>query len=429
MGERAVQMAFQRQQIGIHMARVAKALGALEVKRLTEPGQHPVGTVPGLRLCIKPTGAKSWVLRTTVGTKRRDIGLGSYPAVTIAAAWERARKELSTIRDGVDPVAERRAKQSAITWTFKTCALAYIESHRASWRNAKHAQQWENTLTTYVYPHFGDKHVKDVDTGDVTNAIRPFWSTKNETINRVRNRIELVLAWAAAQGYRPKGFNPAQWRGHLDQVLPKPSKVNNRTSYEAMPIDAMFTFLHRLGMIEGMSARCLEFTILCACRSGESRGALWSEIDMDAGVWSIPGKRMKSGRPHRVPLSDRALGLLGALPRFVNDDGDDVDLVFPGRDGDKPLSDMSLTQIMRRMELSAVPHGFRSTFTDWVAERTAYPAEVREMALAHAIGDQTEAAYRRGDLFDKRRNLMNEWAAFLESAPTKGNNVVNIKAA
>ncbi len=418
-----------QQEKGFIVAKIAKALGGLEVKKLTLPGQHPVGTVPGLRLYIKPTGAKSWVLRTTIGTKRSDIGLGGYPAVTLAEAWQRARDALATIRQGINPIAERKDKQAAIVWTFKTCALAYIQTFRPSWKNPKHAQQWENTLETYVYPHFGHKHVKDVDTEDVLAAIRPHWSTKNETINRVRNRIELVLSWAAAQGYRPKGFNPASWRGHLDQVLPKPSKVNKRTSFEAVPIDTMFDFMHRLAMTEGMSARCLEFTILTACRSGEARGARWSEIDLDTATWSIPGERMKSGRPHRIPLSDRAVALLDTLPRLCNDDMEPVDLVFPGRDGDKPLSDMSLTQIMRRMGLSAVPHGFRSTFSDWVAERTAYPAEVREMALAHAIGSATEAAYRRGDLFDKRRRLMADWADFLETAPAKGHNVVSIKAA
>ena len=411
------------------MARIAKALGALEVKRLTEPGLHAVGTVPGLYLSIKPTGSKSWILRTMIGTKRSDIGLGSYPGVTVAAAWERARTALDTIRNGKNPIAERESKQAAITWTFKTCALAYIQTHKPSWKNAKHGQQWENTLETYVYPRFGHKHVKDVDTEDVVSVIRAEWSTKNETMVRVRNRIELVLSWAAAQGYRPKGFNPAQWRGHLDQVLPRPSKVNKRKSFEALPIVDMYDFMQRLANVEGTSARCLEFTILTACRSGESRGALWSEIDLDAATWSIPGTRMKSGRPHRVPLSDEAVTLLEMLPTFVNDDGEPVDLVFPGLRGDKPLSDMSLTAAMRRMELSAVPHGFRSTFTDWCAERTAYPAEVREMALAHAIGDGTEAAYRRGDLFDKRRNLMAEWGKFVYAAPVKGKNVVSIKAA
>ncbi len=415
--------------MGVKMARIAKALGALEVKRLIEPGLTAVGTVPGLYLSIKPTGAKSWILRTTIGNKRKDVGLGSYPATTLADAWDRARTALDTIRGGVDPVAERKAKQTAIVWTFKTCALAYIEAFKPSWKNAKHGQQWENTLTTYVYPHFGDKHVKDVDTEDVMKAIKGEWSTKNETMVRVRNRIELVLSWAAAQGYRPKGFNPAQWRGHLDQVLPKPSKVNKRTSFEAMPIDGMYDFMRQLADVQGTSARCLEFTILTACRSGESRGALWSEIDLDAGTWSIPKERMKAGRPHRIPLSDAAIKLLIALPRFQDAEGNDVDLAFPGLSGNKPLSDMSLTACMRRMKLTAVPHGFRSTFTDWVAERTSYPSEVREMALAHAIGNDTEAAYRRGDLFDKRRNLMVDWAFFLNTAPAKGNVVMMRDAA
>lgn len=397
------------------MAKIAKALGALEVKRLTEPGQHPVGTVPGLRLFIKPSGAKSWVLRTTIAGKRSDIGLGGYPAVTLADAWGRARELLTSVYEGKNPIADRQIKKAAVVWTFKACALEYIKSHRPSWKNDKHAQQWENTLETYVYPHFGDKHVKDVDTADVTTAIRPLWATKNETMVRVRNRIELVLSWAAAQGYRPKGFNPATWRGHLDQVLPKPSKVNKRQHFEAVPIDDMHDFMKLLRNVTGMSARCLEFAILCACRSGEARGTTWSEIDLDSATWCIPPERMKASRPHRVPLSPAVMKLLAALPRFEG-----TDLVFPGRDVKKPLSDMSLTAVMRRMELTAVPHGFRSTFSDWVAERTAYPSEVREMCLAHAIGDATEAAYRRGDLFDKRRNLMTEWATFINTKPAKG---------
>ena len=406
------------------MGKIANAMGALEVKGLTEPGLHPVGTVPGLRLNIKESGAKSWILRTTIGTKRCDVGLGPYPAVTLAAAWERARTAIDEIRSGVDPVAERRAKQAAVTWTFKTCALAYIAAFEPSWKNDKHGQQWRNTLETYVYPVFGDKHIRDVDTADVTTAIRPMWSTKNETMVRVRNRIELVLNWATAQGYRPKGFNPAQWRGHLDQVLPKPSKVNKRTSFEAMPIDGMFDFMQRLSTVQGTSARCLEFAILCACRSGEARGATWSELGLKSATWSIPAARMKAGRPHRIPLSADAVKLLAALPRFEG-----TDLVFPGLSGEKPLSDMSLTACMRRMKLTAVPHGFRSTFTDWCAERTAYASEVREMALAHAIGNDTEAAYRRGDLFDKRRNLMTEWATFISTAPATGDNVVQFKTA
>lgn len=404
------------------MGRLAKELTAIEVKRLTEPGLHPVGTVPGLRLSIKPSGAKSWILRTTVGTRRSDIGLGGYPAITLANALERARTTLNEIRDGVDPVAKRKASRETITWTFKVCAEEYIKGHEPSWKNAKHGQQWRNTLATYVYPVFGDKHVRDVDTADVTSAIRPMWSTKNETMVRVRNRIELVLSWAAAQGYRPKGFNPASWRGHLDQVLPKPSKVNKRKSFEAVPIDSAYEFMQRLAGTKGMSARCLAFSILTVSRSGEARGAAWSEISEDLQTWSIPGARMKSGRPHRVPLSPTVIELLRSTAKVQG-----TDLVFPGRQVDKPLSDMSLTLVMRRMKLTAVPHGFRSTFTDWVAERTAYPSEVREMALAHAIGNDTEAAYRRGDLFDKRRQLMADWASFLQTPPAVGSNVVRFK--
>lgn len=405
------------------MPKKVDALGALAVKGLKDSGFHAVGTVAGLHLSIKPSGAKSWILRTKVGTRRCDIGLGGYPDVTLAAAHERAREAKESIKKGIDPIAERKAKRGAIEWTFKACALAYIEQYEPSWKSAKHADQWRNTLETYVYPHFGDKHVKDVDTADVTSVIRPEWSTKNETMVRIRNRIELVLSWAAAQGYRPKGFNPAAWRGHLDQVLPKPSKVNKRKSFEALPIDAMYDFMQRLRNVDGTSAKCLAFTILTACRSGEARGATWSEIDLEAGVWSIPAERMKAGRAHRIPLSPAAISLLEALPEFVG-----TDLVFPGMSGEKPLSDMSLTACMRRMKLTAVPHGFRSTFTDWCAERTAYPSEVREMALAHAIGNDTEAAYRRGDLFDKRRILMADWAAFMNFKPVKGGNVLRLKA-
>jgi integrase len=406
-----------------NMPKIAKPLGALEVSKLSKTGRHPVGTVSGLKLFIKGTGAKAWIFRKVIGTKRVDIGLGSYPEVTLAMAHKKARDMLDSIREGVDPVAERRAKLAAIEWTFQRCAETYIETHRPSWKNVKHGQQWENTLATYVYPHFGDKHVKDVDTADITTAIRPQWSTKNETMVRVRNRIELVLSWAAAQGYRPKGFNPATWRGHLDQVLPKPSKVNNRKSFEAVPIDDMHSFMGTLRAVAGLSARCLEFAILTACRSGEARGALWQEIDTAAAVWKIPASRMKAGRPHRVPLSDATVKLLDTLPKFEG-----TDLVFPGRDTEKPLSDMSLTAVMRRLKLTAVPHGFRSTFTDWVAERTGYPSDVREMALAHAIGNETEAAYRRGDLFDKRRNLMTDWAKFIDTPPaTDSGNVRQFK--
>lgn len=397
------------------MPKIARPLTALEVKRLAEPGLHAVGTVNGLRLYIKPSGAKSWVLRTTIGTRRAELGLGSYPTVTLAQAIEYARGALHQIRDGIDPAAERRAKRATIEWTFKRCSEAYIAAHRAGWRNAKHAAQWESTLLAYVYPKFGDRHVRDVTKADVLEAIEPEWSTKNETMVRVRNRIEQVLAWAMQRGLRPEGLNPARWRGNLDAALPKPSKVNKREHFEAVPIDDMHGFAKRLRAVEGMGARALELAILTASRTGSVRAATWAEIDLQAAIWNIPADKMKSGRPHRVPLSEQALDLLEALPRL-----DKVELVFPGNRG-KALSDMTLTAVMRRMGLSAVPHGFRSTFSDWCAERTSTPAEVREMALAHVVGDKTEEAYRRGDLFEKRRELMALWAKFIDTVPPKGN--------
>jgi integrase len=401
------------------MPKVAKALAPIDIKRLTQPGLHAVGEVAGLCLLVKPSGARSWVLRTMVGTRRAELGLGGYPTVTLAQARERARSALDQVRGGTDPAAHRRAARQTVTWTFKRTALAYIAEHRAGWKNAKHAAQWENTLTTYVYPHFGDKHVRDVDKADVLAAVKPIWTEKNETAVRVRNRIELVLNYAVAHGYRAEGPNPAAWRGNLDAALPKPGKVAKVQHFEAVPIDAMHAFTLRLRAAAGMGARALEFAILTASRTGAVRAAVWGEVDLAAAVWTCPADKMKAGRAHRVPLSHQAMTLLQSLPRFVVEDGQ-PDLIFPGTQG-KSLSDMSLTAVMRRMGLSAVPHGFRSTFSDWCAERTATPAEVREMALAHAVGSDTEAAYRRGDLFDKRRTLMQLWADFIDTAPAAGN--------
>jgi len=397
------------------MPKLAKPLTALEVKRLAKPGPHAVGTVPGLRLEIKDSGARSWVLRTMIGSRRAELGLGGFPATTLAQAIDYAREALQAIRAGTDPAAERRAKRTTVEWTFEKTAKAYIAAHRAGWKNAKHADQWGNTLQAYAYPHFGEKHVRDVTKADVLAAIEPIWSVKNETATRVRNRIELVLNYAVQRELRPEGLNPARWRGNLDAALPKASKVAAVEHHSALPIDAMHEFMVRLRKAEGMGARALEFAILCASRSGEVRGAAWSEIDLQAATWSIPGPRMKSGRAHRVALSERALELLDALPRFEG-----TDLVFPGQ-GDKALSDMTLTAVLRRMKVDATAHGFRSTFRDWCSERTGTPAEVAEMALAHAVGDATEQAYRRSDLFEKRRELMELWAKFIDTEPPSGN--------
>jgi len=397
------------------MPRLAKERTALEVKRLTEPGLHAVGTVAGLRLLVKTSGARSWVLRTMVGSRRAELGLGGYPTVSLAQAIEYARDTLQEIRAGNDPAAQRRAKRNIVEWTFEKTAEAYIAAHRAGWKNAKHADQWSNTLTTYAFPVFGHKHVRDVSKGDVLAAIEPIWATKNETATRVRNRIELVLNYAVQRELRPEGLNPARWRGNLDAALPKASKVSKVEHHAALAIDEVHDFVQRLRQAEGTGARALEFAILTAARSGEVRGATWAEIDLQAGVWTLAPERMKGGRPHRVPLPDQALELLDALPRFEG-----VDLLFPGK-GDKPLSDMTMTAALRRLKVPATAHGFRSTFRDWCAERTSTPNEVAEMALAHAVGDATEAAYRRGDLFEKRRELMGLWAKFIDTPPPKGN--------
>ena len=346
----------------------------------------------------------------------------SSVAVSLALAHEKAQAIKETIKQGIDPVAARTRSRSTVEWTFERCALEYIKLHRTSWKNAKHASQWENTLETYAYPHIGAKHVRDIGVGDVLSVIEPHWLTKNETMVRIRNRIELVLSWAAVRGYRSKD-NPAAWRGNLDSALPKPSKINKRLPHKALPFTQAYEFMGRLRQTKGMSAKCLEWLILTATRSNGARGATWTEIDLQNAAWTIPAARMKAAREHRVPLSAAALALLQAMPRFEG-----TNLVFPGRDVKKPMSAMSMTLVLRRMKVDAVPHGFRSTFVDWAAERTSYPLELREMALAHTLGDKTQAAYQRGDMFERRRALMNDWAAYIDTPPTSGN-LIQLKAA
>jgi len=411
------------------MPRIAKELGPLSVEGLTIPGLHPVGGVAGLMLQVSSTGASSWLLRVKVGDKRREIGLGAYPGVGLALARQKAQQTRDDIEAGIDPVLQRaqarqaiveqQQQEKALAWTFQRCAEAFIKAKTPGWRNAKHATQWTNTLTTYAYPVIGDVLVRNVNFNHITTIIEPHWATKNETINRVRNRIELVLDWATVRKLR-SGDNPARWKNNLDKAgLAERKIVGAVTGHRALPAKALHGFLAALQAVPGTSARCLEFVVLTACRSGEARLATWAEFDMQSKTWSIPGQRMKSDRPHNVPLSDEVLALLEALPRMEG-----TTLLFPGAKEGKPLSDMSLSAVMRRMEVDAVPHGFRSSFSSWCASSTAYPSEVREMALAHAIGDGTVAAYQRSDLFDKRRNLMSDWAKFLHTAPVMGDNVV-----
>jgi len=394
-------------------------MSALSVSRLTVPGLHFVGGVAGLALQVQPSGARSWVLRISIAGKRRDMGLGGFPDVTLADARRRARDEREKADKGVDPIAERKAAASRLraehakAFTFKESALAYIEAHESGWRNAKHGEQWRSTLAS-TYPAIGDLQVRDVSVPHVLAVLTPIWKTKTETASRLRGRIESVLDWATARGYR-EGLNPARWKGHLDHLLPAPGKIMKARHHAAVPVGELGTFMQALRKQDGIGARALEFAILTAARSGEVRGATWAEIDLEEGVWKVTGERMKAGKEHRVPLSDAAIALLQALPRLAG-----TDLIFPAPRGGV-LSDMTLTVLMRRMGAGAVPHGFRSTFRDWCAERTNYPREVAEMALAHAIRDQTEAAYFRADLLEKRRRMMSEWAAFCASPePKKG---------
>lgn len=395
------------------MVRKAKDLSALEVSRLTKPGHHAVGGVAGLYLYVNEARARSWVLRVMVGEKRRHMGLGGYPDVTLAQAREKARQAREEVGTGVDPIAKRknlaselRAQQLRET-TFKQAATAYIEAHGDSWRNPKHRAQWTSTLETYVYPVLGSLHVRDVSQEHVMKILEPIWKTKNETASRVRGRIESVLDWATVRGYR-SGDNPARWKGHLDHLLPAASKVRKVEHRKALPFSDMPAFMKELRSQAGMAAKALEFAILTAARSGEVRGATWAEIDLDAKLWTVPASRMKANKEHRVPLSEAAVFLLKSLPKL---EGNQM-VFFAPRGGQ--LSDMALTQVVRRMQVDAVPHGFRSTFRDWAGEATNHPRELAEHALAHTLDNKVEAAYRRGDALERRRKMMNDWSTFCE---------------
>lgn len=353
------------------------------------------------------------MLRVRVAGKQREMGLGSFPSVLLAEAREKARAHRAKAEQGADPISARRAAQSAaaaernVQQSFSSVAAQYIAQHTKTWKNQKHGAQWVSTLHTYAEPVIGSILVRDVTTAHVIKVLEPIWTTKTETATRVRSRMELVLDFAAARGLR-EGPNPARWRGNLDAALPKPSKLAKVRHHAAVAGDDVGLFMARLRDQTGMGARALEFAILTAARSGEVRGAVWSELNLADSSWTVPAERMKAGREHRVPLSKPALELLRSLPKGASDDW-----VFPGLRG--PLSDMSLTAVLRRMNVAATAHGFRSTFRDWCSEHTNHPSEAAEMALAHAVGDKVEAAYRRGDLFEKRVRLMSDWAKFLET--------------
>lgn len=365
--------------------------------------------------------SRGWVFRFTAPDgKRRNMGLGGLDNVSLANARKLAAGLRSQARhptEPIDPLAERQAVrvqkrlEAAKLITFSQAASAFLEAKSHEWKNAKHAGQWETTLATYAYPFFGQLPVASVDTALVVKCLSAIWSTKNETASRLRGRIESVLDWATVSGYR-QGDNPARWRGHLDKLLAKPSKVQKVEHHAALPFTEIAAFMLDLRGREGSGARALEFAILTAGRSGEVRGATWSEIDLTTGVWTIPAERMKADKEHRIPLSDAALALLKAIPKTQ-----DNPLVFPNLKGSQ-LSDMTMGAVLKRMGQGVTAHGFRSTFRDWAGETTEYPREVIEHALAHQLKDKAEAAYARGSMFDKRAHLMNDWARYCERGET-----------
>lgn len=391
------------------MARGINKLTALAVAKQRKAGRYSDGG--GLYLQVGPTGGKSWLFRFMHVGRAREMGLGPVDVVSLAEARSLAGDARKLLHEGIDPLDRRNEKEARakaerlLGITFKECATAYIASHRAGWRNEKHASQWENTLATYAYPFIGTLPVHAIETGHMMKCLEPIWRDKTETATRLRGRIERILDWATARGYR-RGDNPARWRGHLDTLLPAKAKVQRVQHHSALPYTEIGSFMESLRGREGVSARALEFTILTAVRTGEALNAKWSEFDIAKGEWVIPAVRMKAGKEHRVPLSAPAINILRELH------GHHLVYVFPGQREGQPLSNMSLLKVLERMgRADLTTHGFRSTFRDWCAECTNFPREVAEMALAHVIGDKVEAAYRRGDLFLKRRKLMEAWAS------------------
>lgn len=405
------------------MARAIERLNALQVTRTKKPGYYADGA--GLYLQVAPGGSKSWVLRFTRDKRTREMGLGGLNAFTLAEARERAREARKLLADKIDPIEARqevqreRRRAEARALLFNDAADRYIAAHESGWKNAKHAAQWQSTIATYAAPIIGSMDVATIATDEIMRVLLPIWTSKNETASRLRGRIESILDWCRVQGFRT-GDNPARWKGHLDKLLPRPSKVAKVENHPALPWPQVPAFMQALRQRQGEAARALEFAILTAARSGEVRGAAWSEIDFDAGVWHVPGERMKAGKPHDVPLSAAALRVLQAMQA----DGMEG-LIFKGRNA-APLSDMSLLAVIRRMNAPdpiwtdrtgkpALVHGFRSTFRVWAGEATNYPREVAEHALAHQLPDKVEAAYLRSTLFEKRRALMADWGAHCDT--------------
>jgi integrase len=432
------------------MPRQAKELTDVAIRKLRHPGNSanpvavPVGGVPGLLIQITRSDVKSWILRTTIGNKRREIGLGGYKDVPLSLARERAREVKQMIWQGIDPIEKKRADKAALikqqrrARTFAEAVEQFLKDKAPSHGNLKAWAQWRSTLEAYAIPAIGKLSVEAISPADVKRVLDPIWKEKNVTASRLRGRIEKVLAYAItlteANGEAPRDWkNPARWQDNLVHLMLERKQVRKKSAFPALPYADAPQWLAELQGRDGVSARALEFAFLCASRSGEVRGATWHEIDLDRGIWRIPADRMKAGKEHLVPLSPAAMKLLAGLER-----GNESDLVFPSPTG-KELSDMSLSAVMRRMHADkaardvksgvpadragwcdpkqgyrpAVPHALRSTFRDWIGDQTSYPRDLAEMALAHTLSDEVEAAYRRSDMLERRRTMMADWAAYV----------------
>jgi len=411
---------------------LAEKITPLFVRHIKRPGRYCDGG--NLYLQVRRSTSrkspdsvnKSWAFRYVRHEKQTWMGLGPYPDVSLAEARELATEARKQLLKGIDPLTDKRARQResrvarSDMLSFSDCAERYISSQAPGWSNPKHIDQWRNTLKNVAGPVFGHLPVDEIDTALVMRCIEPLWTTKTETASRLRGRIESVLDWATVRGYRG-GDNPARWRGHLDKLLPRPSLVARVKHHPALPYTEVGAFMQQLREDAGVASRALEFTILTAARTNEVIQAEWSEIDLELRTWVIPAERMKSKREHRVPLSDAAVSLLKA------DDGRSQRCLFPGHKRGSHLSNNAMLKVLKRLNQDSITvHGFRSTFRDWCAESTNYPADVAEMALAHTLRDKTEAAYRRGDLFEKRSRLMADWARYC-SKPAKPARVIAIR--
>jgi len=425
------------------MPKVVKVLGDLAVRKLKSRGVYTVGGVTGLKLQVSATGARSWILRVTIAGKVREIGMGSYPLVTLKSAREHASLLHESILRGEDPIAMKKksaaklAKERAGMRTFDEVAALYIESAEAGWSNKKSRQQWENTIATYASPVIGRMFVSEIDISHVVRVLGPIWSKKTETASRLRGRIERVLAFATTRGFRT-GDNPARYKGHLDNILPSPEKLKNVQHHPALDYEEIGLFMSRLKLVKSTAARALEFLVLTAARSGEVREATWAEIDVKNKLWTIPSSRMKAGKQHVIPLNDLALNILKGSPRIAG-----VDVIFPAiRQG--ALSDATLGKVIRTLHTNVVNaggsgfidkhargrvvtcHGFRSTFRDWAAEQTAFPREVIEHCLAHQLKDKAEAAYQRKTSIPKREKLMQHWADYCSESRIENKKTVGV---